>query len=906
MPDTSSTAVFERHESRVRSYCRRFPVVFERAAGHLLWDTTGRSYIDLLCGAGALNYGHNPPAIVARVTEYLEAGGLVQSLDLHTRAKAEFLTRFNADILSPRGLGNYVVQFPGPAGTLAVEAALKLARKVTGRSTVVAFRGGFHGASLGALAVTSSPLLRGAAGTALAGATILPFPTGRDAVADLERALLPSGSLRPPAAIILETVQGEGGLRVVPHEWLTELRRLADAVGALVIVDDIQAGCGRTGQFFSFEHVPGLAPDLVCLSKSLSGMGLPMAALLIRRDRDVWEPGEHNGTFRGQGLAFVAATAAAELWTDQRFVTHATGLASEISGFVEGLAAGLPNAVAVPVGRGAMSGLRFADPALTGEMRDALFRAGVLLETSGDGHVLKLLPPLTMSLAEWAKAADRLTEVVVEVVGQRPRRVSSGVAQSPPVVNPLAGTADGLDTLRLLTGVTLDALDEGRARRGGPLPPGGPAQVAEELRRCLPTVLPHDGTGAEEALRTVVGAVAAGAADPADPLCVAHLHAAPLAVAAAADLAASVLNQSLDSWDQAPAAAELERLFTRSMAEVVHPGQGADAIMTTGGTESNLVALLLARQRLGTGLQVVCSTDAHHSIARAAWVLGLAEPARVPVARDGAMELAALDALLGAGPGPHLVVATAGTTNRGVVDPIAAIIDVTERHGGQVHVDAAYGGGLLFSSRRSLLNGIERAATVAVDFHKFGWQPLAAGLLTVRDSTLLEPLSLVADYLNATDDQQAGFPDLLGRSIRTSRRFDVLKLAVTFRAIGRSGLTQLTDRCCAAAATLAEAIDARPGLRLQAQPQISTVLFRPVVADTMAPADGNALIADLRRTLLVAGSALLGRATTTDGRLWLKFTALNPETTETQLDRLLDLVESTAAACATTWPAQAA
>ncbi|MFE1834080.1 diaminobutyrate--2-oxoglutarate transaminase [Streptomyces sviceus] len=410
MTDTARTplAVFERHESNVRSYCRDFPVVFERAAGHQLWDTSGRRYVDLLCGAGSLNYGHNPPAIVEKVTAYLTAGGPVQSLDLHTAAKADFLERFTSLVLEPRGLGDHVVQFPGPAGTLAVEAALKLARKVTGRTEVIAFTGGFHGASLGALAATTSPLLRGAAGVPLTDVTLLPYGDAHGAVAALEHA----GAAAPPAAILLETVQGEGGLHTAPRPWLARIRELADTTGALVIVDDIQAGCGRTGTFFSFEDAPELHPDLVCLSKSLSGMGLPMAALLIRRDIDRWAPGEHNGTFRGHNLAFVAGSAALDHWTDPHFTDHVAELTTAIRTSLASITDALPVGAAEVVGKGAMSGLRFPTPATAERIRQALFRACIVAETSGSGHVLKLLPPLTISLTEWKNVADTLGETV--------------------------------------------------------------------------------------------------------------------------------------------------------------------------------------------------------------------------------------------------------------------------------------------------------------------------------------------------------------------------------------------------------------------------------------------------------------------------------------------------------------
>lgn len=400
--------IFAARESTVRSYCRSFPVVFERASGHHLWDTSGRRYVDLLCGAGALNYGHNHPEMVRRVVDYLTVGGPVQSLDLHTRAKAEFLEKF-ARLLDSRGMSDYVVQFPGPAGTLAVEAALKLARKVTGRTRVVAFRGGFHGASLGSLAATTSPLLRGGAGTPLPHVTILPY----ESIPELESGVL-SGPA--PAAFILETVQGEGGLNVATRPWLRRVRELADRVGAHVIVDDVQAGCGRTGTFFSFEPFPELRPDLVCLSKSLSGMGLPMAAVLIRRELDQWEPGEHNGTFRGHNLAFVAGSAALDRWADTEFTDRVAELALVIRQTLTEIVAQVPSAGLTLAGRGAMSGLRFPDADLAGAVRERLFEAGIIAETTGTGTVLKLLPPLTLTPSEWRMIADRIGAVVTDTV----------------------------------------------------------------------------------------------------------------------------------------------------------------------------------------------------------------------------------------------------------------------------------------------------------------------------------------------------------------------------------------------------------------------------------------------------------------------------------------------------------
>ncbi|MFD3355599.1 pyridoxal phosphate-dependent decarboxylase family protein [Streptomyces fradiae] len=488
----------------------------------------------------------------------------------------------------------------------------------------------------------------------------------------------------------------------------------------------------------------------------------------------------------------------------------------------------------------------------------------------------------------------------------------------------VAGGAHGAYALGKLTSVVLDALAEGATVRGGPLPGGGPGAVAARLRAACAPVLPEHGTGAEEALRTVVRAVAEGAADPADPWCAAHLHCPPLAVAAAADLAAAALNPSLDSWDQAPAAAVLEQEVTAALAALVYPRSPApDALITSGGTESNLVALLLARERAraagGPALRVVCGAGAHHSVRRAAWLLGLPEPVTV-ACPGGRLDPAALDRALArlaphtvpaaagrpeaSAPGrpaaPILVVATAGTTDEGLIDPLPELARVTARHGAELHVDAAYGGPLLFSDRLApLLDGLDSAVSVTFDLHKLGWQPVAAGVLAVSGTDLLAPLALRADYLNADDDGEAGLPDLLGRSLRTTRRPDVLKIAATLRALGRTGLGALVEHCVAAARELAALVDAHPALRRRpGEPGISTVLFRPAAADTAPPGAGDALVAEVRRLLLAEGRAVVGRAVAEDAdgtrRLWLKATLLHPRAAGADLAGLLDLAAAAA------------
>ncbi|MEU7032276.1 aminotransferase class V-fold PLP-dependent enzyme [Streptomyces sp. NPDC046237] len=455
-----------------------------------------------------------------------------------------------------------------------------------------------------------------------------------------------------------------------------------------------------------------------------------------------------------------------------------------------------------------------------------------------------------------------------------------------PETPPLAGGETGPDALRPLLDTVLDALRAGAHVRGGPIPAGGPDAVAAQVRAALGDPFPAHGTGSDDALRTLVRTLAAGAADPADPLCAAHLHTPPLALAAAADLAASALNPSMDSWDQAPAASALEELVTKALATAVYPtAPRPDALVTTGGTESNQLALLLARERHGPGhpVQTVVGANAHHSFRRAAWLLGLPEPVAVPTP-NGTLDPVALDEALTDLHGPLLVAATAGTTDTGRIDPLPEIADLCDAHHAELHVDAAYGGAALFSgTHRPLLAGLDRAHSVTLDLHKLGWQPVAAGLLAVRDGRDLDALSHTADYLNAADDTEAGLPDLLGRSLRTTRRPDVLKIAVTLRALGRDGMGALVDRVCDLAHQLADFVEKSPGLQLYERPALTTVLFRPTAAD-------DTTVAAIRRTLLTEGRAVLGRAHA-DGRLWLKATLLNPHTTPGDLQDILDLVE---------------
>lgn len=414
----------ERHESEVRGYCRDFPVMFDRAQGAWLYDEDGNAYLDFFAGAGALNYGHNPATLKNALLTYLARDGVTHSLDMFSVAKRDFLQRFQRVILAPRAL-EYKVQFTGPTGTNAVEAALKLARKVTGRDRVLSFTNSFHGMTLGSLSVTGNGFKRRGAGVALHDALPMPFDgylgEDVDTLSYLEAMLEDDGSgMDKPAAVILETVQAEGGVNVAHFDWLKRLTALLRKHGVLLIADDIQVGCGRTGPFFSFEPA-GIQPDIVCLSKSLSGYGLPMAVVLMKPEHDVWAPGEHNGTFRGHNPAFVTAAAALQFWEDNTLSNDVTRKAQRVSEFLQVLVR--QTGVAAQVrGRGLIQGIAFEDTELAEAVAKACFERKLIIETAGvQGDVLKLLPSLTIGDTELNQGLDIIRTSLRAVLDQKAR-----------------------------------------------------------------------------------------------------------------------------------------------------------------------------------------------------------------------------------------------------------------------------------------------------------------------------------------------------------------------------------------------------------------------------------------------------------------------------------------------------
>lgn len=415
--------IFNDIESEVQSYARAFPVTFTRAKGCWLYDADEKPYLDFLAGAGTLNYGHNNDDLKAALLQYIESDGITHGLDLHTEAKRDFLQTLNDLILKPRNM-DYMVQFTGPTGTNAVEAALKIARNVTGRSHIIAFTNGFHGVSLGAMAATGNSHHRDAAGIPLTGVSHLPYDAYLDEkfnTIELLDAMISDSSsgLDIPAAVIVETIQGEGGLNVARKQWLQSLEKVCRKHGVLLIVDDIQAGCGRSGRFFSFEEA-GIKPDLVTLSKSLSGYGLPFALTLIKPEYDTWKPGEHNGTFRGNNHAFVTATAALKkYWANDTFQNELQLKIHHLSTRLQRIAGSYDRTLLRAKGRGFMQGLECRDGDMAGNICKEAFRNGLIIETSGaESQVVKCLCPLTITREELDKGLNILEKAVTTVLQQ--------------------------------------------------------------------------------------------------------------------------------------------------------------------------------------------------------------------------------------------------------------------------------------------------------------------------------------------------------------------------------------------------------------------------------------------------------------------------------------------------------
>jgi diaminobutyrate-2-oxoglutarate transaminase len=412
--------IFHRRESNVRSYCRSFPTVFQKAQGSLLWDTDGNRYVDFFCGAGSLSYGHNPKDAKMALLEYLQADGVTHSLDLATAAKQQFLETFESTILTPRKLP-YKIQFVGPTGANAVEAALKLVRKNKRRQTVVAFSNAYHGLSGGALSVTGNSFYRDESYYQRGQVAFMPFEgymgPSQDSLDYFERCLNDTGSgLDHPAAVILETIQAEGGVNVASIPWLRRLDALCRQHQMLLVVDDIQVGCGRAGSFFSFERA-GLTPDVVLLSKAISGYGLPMSLVLLKPELDIWKPGEHTGTFRGNNLAFITATSTLDFWKKNAIQSSIQQRSTLLETALRAIIQDYPQLSATVRGSGLIYGLQVSPAELAAAITKKCFALGLIVELCGPQRAtIKFLPALNIEIEHLQEGIAILRKSIEDVL----------------------------------------------------------------------------------------------------------------------------------------------------------------------------------------------------------------------------------------------------------------------------------------------------------------------------------------------------------------------------------------------------------------------------------------------------------------------------------------------------------
>lgn len=412
---TNEIATFEQRESEIRAYCRAAPTVFKSSSNAKMVDENDKEYIDFFAGAGVLNFGHNNPKMKKAIVDFINRNGVAHSLDMYTDVKRDFINKFHDTILKPRGFGDRKLQFTGPTGTNAVEAALKLARKVTGRTEVVAFNRGFHGMTLGALSCTANNAYRSSSGVPLNNVIRGTF-NDVPALNEMIRQMTHTGEgLQAPAAFIIETVQAEGGVRVASKEWLHAVQDFAKESGALLILDDIQGASGRHGSYFSFDDMD-LDPDIIILAKGLGGFGTPIAMLVNKPEIDkAWKPGQHTGTFRGQGLSFVAGKAALEYFDNEEFNKETIRKGKVIRACLDGLNAKYPNTQIRQ--KGMMLAIEFESAAIVKEIIANTFKNGLIIGACSSGEIIKFIPPLTIEDDTLEEGLNRFVKSVDAVLG---------------------------------------------------------------------------------------------------------------------------------------------------------------------------------------------------------------------------------------------------------------------------------------------------------------------------------------------------------------------------------------------------------------------------------------------------------------------------------------------------------
>lgn len=928
---TPDTVLLEQaeHESEVRSYPRRLPIAIKQAYGCLVEDTRGQMFLDCLAGAGTLALGYNHPEINQALKDQLDTGLPYQTLDIATKSKTDFIKAVKGFL--PAELGeNCVLQFTGPSGADAVEAAIKLAKQTTGRNTMFAFRGAYHGMTNGTMGMMGNLNTKARRTGLMSDVHFMPFPynlrcpfgLGGDegakaSIRYIERLLNDDESgIMKPAAIIVEPVQGEGGVMPAPAFWLRELRRICDEHEILLILDEIQCGVGKTGYNFACEEA-GIVPDILCVSKAIGG-GLPMALLAINKKFDTWKPGEHTGTFRGNQLAMISGAKAIEIINRDNLVEHANIAGQYLRMGLEKIQSRV-NCIAEVRGKGLMLGLEITDPSgelnkfgepkaapqLTLDIQRAALERGLMVEKGGrEGSVIRFLPPLIISFEQIDFALRTLEEAIL---------VAGGGSKDPEPTNQEwkkhfihtgdMGSTEFAKMMNHTTAAMKAVFEEVNAPYSGMNP--------KALEQAIYAVdLDNKNASLSDVISDTAELVAKNSIIVQHPNCIAHLHTPPLMPSVVAEAIIATLNQSMDSWDQASAATYVEQKVVDWLCGKYELGENADGIFTSGGTQSNQMGLMLARdwianklsghsiQKLGLPdyadkLRIICSKKSHFTVQKSASWMGLGEKAvlTVDAMPNGTMDVTKLEAAVEAAKAegliPFAVVGTAGTTDHGAIDDLTTIADISAKHDLWMHVDSAYGGALILSSYKHRLDGIECAHSVSVDFHKLFFQTISCGALLLKDKSNFKFLLHHADYLNREHDT---LPNLVDKSIATTKRFDALKVFMTMQNVGPTQLGAMYDHLLEQTLQVADLVRQHKAFELLAEPSLSTVLFRTV--DSQAT-DLDELNKAVRLEALVRGVAVLGE-TIVDGKTALKFTILNPCLKISDFESLLAKIETLA------------
>ncbi|AVF66146.1 pyridoxal phosphate-dependent class III aminotransferase [Vibrio alginolyticus] len=916
------------HESEVRSYPRRLPIAIKQAFGCLVEDTRGQIFLDCLAGAGTLALGYNHPEINQALKEQLDSGLPYQTLDIATSAKTTFIQSVKSFL--PQELSeNSVIQFCGPSGADAVEAAIKLAKQTTGRNTMFAFRGAYHGMTNGTMGMMGNLGTKARRTGLMSDVHFMPFPynlrcpfgLGGDegakaSIRYIDRLLNDDESgIMKPAAIIVEPVQGEGGVVPAPAFWLRELRRICDEHGILLIFDEIQCGVGKTGYNFAFEE-SGIVPDILCLSKAIGG-GLPMSLLVINKQHDTWKPGEHTGTFRGNQLAMVSGAKALEIIQRDNLVEHANIAGQYLRYGLESIQKRV-NCIAEVRGKGLMLGVEIknpegelnkfgepqADSELTLSIQRAALERGLIVEKGGrEGAVIRFLPPLIISFEQIDFVLRVFEDAILAAGGSHIETQPQDEWKKHFIHTGEMGSNEFASVMNHTTTAMKSVFEQVTAPYSGMDPKALEAAIHD-------VDLDNGNAPLKSVIDDAAELVAKNAIFTQHPDCIAHLHTPPLMPAIAAEAMIAALNQSMDSWDQASSATYVEQKVVNWLCDKYELGAKADGIFTSGGTQSNQMGLMLARdwiadklsahsiQKLGLPeyadkLRIVCSKKSHFTVQKSASWMGLGEKAvmTVDANADGTMDVTKLDEVLNQAKAegliPFAIVGTAGTTDHGAIDDLDFIADMAAKHDMWMHVDGAYGGALILSSQKARLKGCERAHSISVDFHKLFYQTISCGALLVNDKSNFKFLLHHADYLNREHDE---LPNLVDKSIATTKRFDALKVFMTMQSVGPKALGDMYDHLLEQTLEVADMIRDNKHFELLAEPSLSTVLFRA----TNESADLDELNKTLRLEALTRGIAVLGE-TIVDDKTALKFTILNPCLTTADFESLLSKINTLAA-----------